>query len=44
MARLESIRYLLDHIPYAGKEHTKIRIAPDPNVVTRFHRNANKLD
>jgi polyphosphate kinase 2 len=44
LARLESIRYLLDNIPYAGKEHTKVRITPDPNVVTRFHRNIIKID
>lgn len=43
-ARLESIRYVLDNIPYAGKEHAKVRIMPDPNVVTRFHRNINKID
>lgn len=44
LARLESIRYVLDHVPYPGKEHAKIRIIPDPNVVTRFHRNINKID
>lgn len=44
LARLESIRYLLNALPYAGKEHAKVRITPDPNVVTRFHRNVIRLD
>lgn len=44
LARLESIRYLLNLIEYAGKEEAKVRIFPDPEVVTRFHRNVNRLD
>ncbi len=44
MARVESIRYVLNHIPYHGKEHAASRIVPDPNVVTRFHRNIIKID
>ncbi len=44
LARLESIRYVLNSLPYAGKEHAKVRITPDPNIVTRFHRNIIKID
>jgi len=44
LARLESIRYLLNQIEYAGKEEAKIRIFPDPEVVSRFHRNVTRLD
>ncbi|MBL8208185.1 MAG: polyphosphate kinase 2 [Blastocatellia bacterium] len=43
-ARLESIRYLLNLLPYDGKEEAKTRIAADPNVVTRFHRGIVKID
>ncbi|MSS71160.1 MAG: polyphosphate kinase 2 [Candidatus Latescibacteria bacterium] len=38
LARLESI------LPYSGKEETKVRIIPDPNIVTRFHREIVKID
>jgi polyphosphate kinase 2 (PPK2 family) len=44
LARLESIRYVLNTLPYSGKDSAKTRIAPDPNIVTRFHRNIVKLD
>lgn len=43
-ARLESIRYVLNHLPYGEKDCDTIRISPDPNVVTRFHRNIIKID
>ncbi|MBS1806992.1 MAG: polyphosphate kinase 2 [Acidobacteria bacterium] len=43
-ARLESIRYVLNLLPYAGKEAAGMRIAPDPNTVTRFHRRIVKID
>jgi polyphosphate kinase len=43
-ARLESLRYVLNLLPYKGKELAKIRLAPDPNVVTRFHREMVELD
>jgi polyphosphate kinase len=43
-ARLESIRYVLNTIEYDTKDKTKVRIAPDPDVVTRFHRNVMRLD
>ena len=44
LARLESIRYVLNLIPYTGKELAQTRIVPDPNIVSRFHRSINKLD
>ncbi len=43
-ARLESIRYVLSLLPYAGKESATIGLTPDPNVVSRYHREAAKLD
>lgn len=43
-ARLESIRYVLNLLPYRGKEDAKVRISPDPNVVHRFHRETMHLD
>lgn len=43
-ARLESLRYVLNLLPYKGKEESKTRLAPDPNVVTRYHRKMIELD
>jgi len=43
-ARLESIRYVLSLIDYAGKEKSGCSLFPDPNIITRFHRNAAKID
>jgi polyphosphate kinase 2 len=43
-ARLESLRYVLNLLPYKGKEHSQTRLAPDPNVVTRYHRKMVELD
>ena len=43
-ARLESLRYVLNLLPYKGKEEAPIRLTPDPNVVTRFHRKMVELD
>lgn len=43
-ARLESLRYVLNLLPYKGKEDAKIRLAPDPNVIARFHRKMVELD
>ncbi len=34
-ARLESLRYVLNLLPYKGKEEAQTRLAPDPNVITR---------
>jgi polyphosphate kinase 2 len=43
-ARLESMRYVLSVIDYAGKDNARISLFPDPNVITRFHRGAVKID
>jgi hypothetical protein len=43
-ARLESIRYVLSLIDYEGKDATRVSLYPDPNIVTRFHRGAVKID
>ena len=44
VARLESLRYVLNLLPYKGKEEALIRLTPDPNVITRFHRKMVELD
>ena len=43
-ARLESIRYVLNLLPYSEKESATVSIAPDPDIVARYHRSAPKLD
>ena len=43
-ARLESLRYVLNVLPYKDKEVSPIRLTPDPNVITRFHRKMVELD
>jgi polyphosphate kinase len=43
-ARLESIRHVLSLINYRGKDSTHVSLFPDPDTVTRFHRNAVKID
>ena len=43
-ARLESMRYLLSIIDYAGKDKARVSLFPDPNVVMRFHRGSIKID
>ena len=43
-ARLESLRYVLNLLPYKGKDEAQIRLTPDPNVITRFHRKMAELD
>ncbi|MEZ4283383.1 MAG: hypothetical protein R3B08_01525 [Nitrospira sp.] len=37
-ACLEGLRYVLNLPPYRGKDEAQIRLTPDPNVITRFHR------
>ncbi len=44
LARLESIRFVLNTIDYTGKDEASARISPDPDIVTRFHRNIIRLD
>jgi len=43
-ARIESIRYLLSLFPYAGKESAAVDLAPDPSIVSRYHRAAANQD
>lgn len=43
-ARLESIRYVLSQMNYDGKENAATSLYPDPNIITRFHRQAKKID
>jgi len=43
-ARLESLRYVLNLLPYKGKEEAQVRLAPDPNIITRYHRRMDELD
>lgn len=40
----ESLRYVLNLLPYKGKEEAQIRLTPAPNVITRFHRKMVELD
>jgi len=43
-ARLESMRYVLSAVDYAGKEKTAVSLYSDPNIITRFHRSTRNLD
>ena len=43
-ARLESIRYVLSQLHYINETERTPFLYPDPNVVTRYHRLADKLD
>jgi len=43
-ARLESIRYVLSHIPYEGKEKAETNLHPDPDIVQRYHRKSKQID
>jgi polyphosphate kinase 2 len=43
-ARLESIRHVLSLMDYTGKAAAEVSLFPDPDIVTRFHRNAVKID
>lgn len=43
-ARLESMRYVLSSVAYAGKDNPCTELAPDPEVVLRYHRSNASLD
>lgn len=43
-ARLESMRYVLSNLDYEGKNAARVSLVVDPNIVTRFHRAALKVD
>ncbi len=43
-ARLETIRYVLNHLNYEGKDLAKISLLPDPDIARRFHRSGVSSD
>lgn len=43
-ARLESMRYLLSHLSYQGKNNPVISLSPDPDIVERYHRSNQSID
>ena len=43
-AARERMRYALNVLPYDGKAQAGVRLAPDPNVISRFHRGIIKID
>ena len=43
-ARLESMRHLLSTLPYDGKNQPVTSLAPDPDIVLRYHRSSASLD
>lgn len=43
-ARLESIRYVLSHLPYEGKKEATTTLHPDPEIVQRYHRKSKQID
>ncbi len=43
-ARLETIRYVLSHLKYEGKNLAKIPLDPDPEIARRFHRSSASTD
>lgn len=44
VARLESMRYVLSQFEYEGKGESGISLAPDPNVIMRYHRSVVQID
>ncbi len=43
-ARLETIRHVLSQFPYDNKKDTDVRLTPDPDIITRFHRHNRSED
>ncbi|MCP4459556.1 MAG: polyphosphate kinase 2 [Cytophagales bacterium] len=43
-ARLETIRFVLNHFNYEGKDTAKISLLPDPDIARRFHRSSPSSD
>jgi polyphosphate kinase 2 len=43
-ARLESMRYVLATLDYAGKDQAVTSLSPDPDIVLRYHRSSNSID
>ena len=44
VARLESMRHVLDQFDYPGKSKSKTSLFPDPNVVARYYRYSDQID
>ena len=43
-ARLESMRYALSVLNYEGKDNAGTTLAPDPDLVVRYHRSNQSID
>lgn len=43
-ARLEAIRHVLNRFEYDGKDQAEVVLAPDPNIVMRYHRSIIQVD
>ncbi|CAE7740924.1 ppk2 [Symbiodinium necroappetens] len=43
-ARLESMRYALSVLNYEGKDNAGTTLAPDPDIVVRYHRSNQSID
>ncbi len=43
-ARLESIRYVLSQFEYDDKEKATTTLFPDPNIISRYHRDVKQID
>ena len=43
-ARLESMRYVLSLLDYGDKNEASTSLIPDPDIITRFHRAALRID
>ncbi|MBX7211817.1 MAG: polyphosphate kinase 2 [Verrucomicrobiaceae bacterium] len=43
-ARVESIRHVLSSLPYKSRGELDVRLNPDPNIITRYHRASATLD
>ena len=43
-ARLESMRYVLATLDYAGRDEPVTSLSPDPEIVLRYHRSSNSID
>jgi polyphosphate kinase 2 len=44
LARLESMRYVLSQFEYDDRSEASTSLIPDPDIVTRFHRAALRVD
>lgn len=43
-ARLEGMRHALSTLEYEGKDDPHTNLAPDPDIVQRYHRASNSID